>query len=376
MSDWTDDISDNQWRVLEDNDFDPDRFESLLEAYIAGELSEEANRIDAGRLSPPREGDIDLYPGLRGKASQYRELGLEAIDRGEVGLLVLNGGMATRFGGVVKGTVEISEGRSFLGVKCEDAKRFDADVPVILMNSFATHADTADHFEENKNFGLEDERVIPFKQGINLRVTKDGDLYRNGAGEVSMYAPGHGDLAEYIQRGALQRFIEGGGKYLLMSNVDNLLATLDPAVVGHHIAQSTERNLDMTVEVARRSPNDTGGLVARIDDNPQVVEYFRFPEEFDDSQLSVFNTNTFLFNAEALQDDFDLDWFAVNKTVNGDEVVQFERLAGQLSKFLDTSFLMVPSEGRESRYHPIKRPEDLQKHRDELLSILEERLSR
>ena len=67
--------------------------------------------------------------------------GEAAIAAGEVAALVLNGGMATRFGGVVKGVVPVVAGRpelSFLAVKLAGLRA--AGVPVVLVNSFATVA--------------------------------------------------------------------------------------------------------------------------------------------------------------------------------------------------------------------------------------------
>jgi UTP--glucose-1-phosphate uridylyltransferase len=40
--------------------------------------------------------------------------------RGEVGAVILAGGMATRFGGVVKAAVEVLDGQSFLELKLKD----------------------------------------------------------------------------------------------------------------------------------------------------------------------------------------------------------------------------------------------------------------
>ncbi|MFW5967697.1 MAG: hypothetical protein ACOCV2_09280, partial [Persicimonas sp.] len=73
----------------------------------------------------------------------------------------------------------------------------------------------------------------------------------------------------------------------------------------------------------------------------------------------------------ALDDDFDLTWFVVDKQVEGDTVIQFERLAGELSAFLDTTFVEVPAQGDRARFQPIKRREDLAENRERL-----ERISR
>ena len=52
-----------------------------------------------------------------------RDAGVEALAAGRVAQVVLAGGMATRFGGVVKGVVEALDGRSFLVWKLGETAR-------------------------------------------------------------------------------------------------------------------------------------------------------------------------------------------------------------------------------------------------------------
>ena len=56
-------------------------------------------------------------PGSDALARRPATAGLEALAAGRVAQVVLAGGMATRFGGVVKGVVEALDGRSFLDVE-------------------------------------------------------------------------------------------------------------------------------------------------------------------------------------------------------------------------------------------------------------------
>jgi UTP--glucose-1-phosphate uridylyltransferase len=74
-----------------------------------------------------------------------------------------------------------------------------------------------------------------------------------------------------------------------------------------------------------------------------------------------FNTNTLWFWLSAIDRDFDLDWFPVNRVIAGPagrplEVVQFEQLIGQVTEHLDAFYFEVD---RERRFLPIKTREDL-----------------
>ena len=190
-------------------------------------------------------------------------------------------------------------------------------------------------------------------------------LDRNG--KPSLYAPGHGDLPFALQRsGVLEDFIARGGRWLTVSNVDNLGASLDPRVIGLHI----EKGTPMTVEIVRPNQRDVGGFPAIVNGKMMIVEAFRAPASFDVNTIPVFNTNTFVFDAEALLGKLELDWFAAFKNVDGRDVVQFERLVGQLTEFIDVTWLLVPRRGPFSRFMPIKVPADLERREAELTEML------
>ncbi|MFZ4735925.1 MAG: UTP--glucose-1-phosphate uridylyltransferase [Bradymonadia bacterium] len=341
---------------------------TLRRAYLAGELGAARNRL-AGTIEPLQESELEDVRETTHVDAEALALGRRALERGRVGLVVLNGGMATRFGGVVKGVLPVDDQRSFLGLKLLDALRvaqhYDAEPPiVILMNSRATSGPTRAHLDANDYFGYPEERVWLFEQQWAVRLRPSGEVYRDNAGAVSFYGPGHGDLVECIVRaGLLEQFIEGGGQTLLMSNVDNVPATLDLELLGRHLRADT----DLSVELVDKRPGDTGGAPARVDGRAQIVESFRLPEGFDTTRLPVFNTNTLWIRAQALQNTVPLTWFAVEKRVDDQAIVQFERLVGELSAHVGTHWLRVPREGRRTRFVPVKHPDDLGQQRAELL---------
>src|SRR5690606_37390151 len=139
----------------------------------------------------PRAGTADRAP--------LDELGAEAIREGRFGIVILNGGMATRFGGVVKGVVEVVGGRSFLELKIRDTLRVAAQlggrIPICLMTSFATDDATRRHREEHDWFGAGEAGIRCFTQFVSVRMTEDGEPFRSADGAISPYGPGHGDFA-------------------------------------------------------------------------------------------------------------------------------------------------------------------------------------
>lgn len=357
--------------LLQRYGFEDIPFESLRKKLLNGQMGPEQNRIN-GQVEPPEEGDLRALPPLGGDLRRaLAERGTEAIRRGEVAAVILAGGMATRFGGVVKAAVEVLDGQTFLDLKLKDieqlAGRSGGRIPVYLMTSFATHEDVRKMAEPRSTDRCP---ITTFPQFISLRVTPEGELFRDSSGALSPHAPGHGDLTFALRRsGILSRFREAGGRTLMMSNVDNLTATLDPAVIGAHLEAGTP----LTAEMAPKEPGDKGGAPARVDGRAQIVEAFRFPEAFDQERIPVFNTNTFVLDAAAIDAEFPLTWFAVNKTVDDRPAVQFERLVGELTAFLDSGFLRVERHGPDARFQPIKTPDDIDKERPAIITALEAR---
>ncbi len=358
-------------RLLQRYGFDAETFVSLQRRLSAGEAGPEVNRID-GRIEPPAAGDVRPLPPLGSEERErLRARGLAHIARGAVGVVVLAGGMATRFGGVVKAAVEAVDGHSFLDLKLRDVRRLaeqtGARIPTYLMTSFATDEAVSDLAAEHH---APTAPVRTFPQFVSLRLTPEGAIFRGDDARPSPYAPGHGDLPFALRRaGLLDAFREGGGELLYMSNVDNLGATLDPALIGLHL----ESGAAITAEVVDKLPGDKGGAPARVDGVVQIVEAFRFPADFDQDRIGVFNTNSFVLSAEALARDFPLTWFAVQKEVDGRPAVQFERLVGQLTAFLPSAFVRVERDGEDGRFQPVKDPDELAARQGAIRGILRAR---
>ena len=345
--------------------FDEELFESLRAKVASGQLSPESNVV-RGEIEPPAPGDVTPLPAS-GDAmyDRARDAGLEALRRGEVAQVVLAGGMATRFGGVVKAVLAAVDGRSFLEAKLQQTtaleRALDCVVPVALMTSFATDDAVRAHVAER---GLGDPLV--FHQFVSLRLETTGELFVDGAGRPSLYAPGHGDLFQALRRsGTLDALRAQGVRVVTISNVDNLGARVDPVVVGVHLLG--ERPL--TCEVARKE-GDMGGAPVRVDGRLQLVEGPRFPPSFDQELTPVFNTNTALIDSDALDVDYDLTWLYVEKSVDGRDAVQLERVYHEVSAFVPTQYLEVPRRGPRGRFSPIKTPADLERAQDELRELV------
>ncbi len=347
--------------------FDAPQFAALREALARGDLGPERSRLTERPAAVPDEALFAVDELAVEDRHQLRRRGEQAITAGKVAALVLNGGMATRFGGVVKGVVPVVESRpdlSFLAVKLAGLRR--AGVPVVLMHSFATAAATAEHLAAIDWAGVPVADRLEFSQSILPRVLPDGTPLpslpdSDALGDTHLYAaPGHGDTLRRVRdSGVVAALAARGVEHILVSNVDNLGATLDPAVLGAHL-DAIDAGAAMSVEVVLREPGDAGGCVAAVAGKPVILEAFRLPPGTDLADFPHFNTNTLWISLAALRETQPLTWFPVRRALEWPDgstrdVVQFEQLIGQLSEFVPTAYLKVD----RARFLPIKTREDL-----------------
>jgi hypothetical protein len=64
-------------------------------------------------------------------------------------------------------------------------------------------------------------------------------------GRPSLHATGHGDLPDALRSsGLMHRFVERGGRYIWIMNLDNLGAAVDPLVLGWHLERGAQLKLE------------------------------------------------------------------------------------------------------------------------------------
>lgn len=378
--------------------FDARRFAAFQDAVASGRLFPGSTE-HRGPLRPPRPGDILELPPAGAERAALSAEGLRALAAGEVAVVVLAGGMATRFSGagegVVKGAVDVTDGFSFLALKIAQvralAREVRRDVPIALMASFATDEGLRRHLDEHALAGPD---IEVFTQSIGLRLLPTGEvLGADAPGPLPMAsytAPGHGDFFAAIRAsGTLARLRDCGVRTIWLCNVDNLGATLEPALVGLFARAHAERGTTMMAEVVARRPEDGAkvGVVVRTDEGGRdllrIVEGFRIPEGVVQDALRDVSINTFMFAAAALADDVALDVHAVAKKVEGREVLQGESILCEATGALrpDGSLrfrfdaVRVPREGPpgrffDGRFAPVKTPADLEALREPVRASL------
>ncbi|MBS2011468.1 MAG: UTP--glucose-1-phosphate uridylyltransferase [Deltaproteobacteria bacterium] len=351
---------------LEAAGFDKARFVALAETLREGDAATRRRTRNCvkGAVEAPKPGEIGkLPPEGSAEEAALRAKGEAAMRNGELAFCTMAGGMATRMGGIVKALADALPGHSFLSMRLAENATASAKaghaIPLWLMTSEATHQAIVDALKAAQAPA----HVGAFMQNLSLRLTPEGGLFFDDEGKPSTYATGHGDLVDALRRsGMLDAFVARGGRYVWITNVDNLGAAIDPVVLGHFIAQ-TEKGIDVQCEVCRKE-GDKGGIPVHAEGKLQVLEEFRLPPEFDPTAVNVFNTNTFLVRAEPLaRQPLTWTYFEVEKKVDGRTAIQFERLIQEITAYMPSTYLEVPRDGAGSRFLPVKDFDELAKRR-------------
>ncbi len=277
------------------NDLSPDRRELLLASLQAVDF-DLIRRLYENREKKPDFGSLlqnatsPRGPRLSDRADAARrkaavESGEEALRAGRAACVLVAGGQGSRLGFEhPKGMFPIGplSRHSLFQIFAEKilarARRYGRRIPLALMTSPATHAETVDYFERHQRFGLGDDLHV-FCQGTMPSVdAHTGKILMAGLDTLALSPDGHGGMLAAIHRsGILQQFRQEGIRHLFYFQVDNpLLDVAAPEFIGWHLLSGSEMS---TLVVAKRTPLDKVGNVVQVGDRLHVVEYSDLPED-------------------------------------------------------------------------------------------------
>jgi hypothetical protein len=403
--------------------FDPVQHERIRDDLRTGRIGLAQNRLPASALvEDARPGDVHAIDFADPAALA---LGRTALAEGRVAVMTLAAGAGSRWtqgAGTVKALHPFAKlggrHRSFLETHLAKTRAatlaHGAAAPHLFTTSHLTHDATAAFLAAGNNFGYEGTVALSPGRSIGLRfiptvrdlrfsfeevahqqldpqkekmrrsvqkalldwaaTTGEASDYTDNLPNQCIHPVGHWyEVANLLLNGTLRDLIVARPQLetILLHNIDTLGASLDPAVLGHHLSSGAT----LTFEVIRRRIEDRGGGLARVNGQLRLVEGLALPRDEDEFVLTYYNTATCWIRIDAMLALFGLDRAALSDPArvlagvrklaarvptyvtlkdvkkrwgNGQEdilpVAQFEKLWGDMTALpeADTRFVSVP----------------------------------
>lgn len=345
-----------------------ERFADLFGRF----LQEDGPSLDWNKIQKlPADAVMDYSTLKSPKNDQIREM------LGKLVVIKLNGGLGTSMGcHGPKSVIPVRSDLTFLDLTVQQIehlnKTYDANVPLVLMNSFNTDEDTEKIIRKYKGFRVQ---IHTFNQSCFPRISRESFLpiAKDIATEKDIeawYPPGHGDFYDTFRNsGLLKKFIDEGREYCFLSNIDNLGATVDLNILNKLVGSDRmDKPAEFVMEVTDKTRADVkGGTLIQFEDKLRLLEIAQVPKEHIDDFKSVktfkfFNTNNIWAKLDAIdrvlrERTLNMEIIVNNKTLeNGVRVIQLETAVGAAMKCFDGSIgINVP----RSRFLPVKKTSDL-----------------
>ncbi len=162
-------------------------------------------------------------------------------------------------------------------------------------------------------------------------ATGEATDYTDNLPSQCIHPVGHWyEVANLLLNGTLRELLASRPQLdtLFLHNIDTLGASLDPALLGHHLRSGAT----LTFEVIRRRIEDRGGGLARVNGQLRLVEGLALARDEDEFVLTYYNTATCWIKIDAL-----LALFGLDRAALADEarvLSGVRRLAGRMPTYV------------------------------------------
>jgi UDP-N-acetylglucosamine/UDP-N-acetylgalactosamine diphosphorylase len=265
-------------------DLDLDAIPRLIEAYVR---SKPVPTLPAGVEPAPYYPANPGSPERSWDAQHYRRIGEELLRAGKVAAFTVAGGQGTRLGfegpkgcypaGAVtnKPLFQIfAEG--LLAAR----RKYGRIVPWYIMTSPLNHQATIDFFRSQDFFGLGQENLMFFPQGVMPSFeVGSGRLLLAEKDELAANPDGHGGSIRALHMsGALEDMKRRGVEHISYFQVDNpIVKVIDPVFIGLH-AGAPDSSAEMSSKMVPKAyAEEKMGVFCRAGGRTLVIEYSDLP---------------------------------------------------------------------------------------------------
>ncbi|KAL5519530.1 UAP1 [Sanghuangporus vaninii] len=293
--------------------FDPARVNEIYKAALKAD--EDTKHASPDAVEPlPNDVTENIVDAKKERVAEYRQKGLREIAEGRVAVLLMAGGQGTRLGSSdPKGCYDIGlpSHKSLFQLQAERIRRLqtvaekemgkkEGSVRIrwYVMTSDPTHDATRRFFgwgldgkklRKEVNFGLDEDQVVFFKQGVLPCLSASGKILLEAPSKVAVAPDGNGGLYAAL-RNPLTQSINNLTAPSILSDlssrritlihaycVDNCLVKVaDPIFLG----ACATRTADCAAKtVPKERPEESVGVVTRRSGKFAVVEYSEITPE-------------------------------------------------------------------------------------------------
>lgn len=237
-----------------------------------------------------RRGNIEPIPAMsisesKKNKDRFKKIGLEAIQNGKVGAVLLAGGQGSRLGfEKPKGMFNIGVSKELYIFEClinnllKVVHEAGVWIPLFIMTSVQNNNDTINFLEKHNYFGYDKNHVFFFIQEQLPTVDTNGKLMLAEKGKVSAAPNGNGGWYSSLVKSDAYKYLKNSGiEWINVFAVDNVLQKIaDPYFIGAVI--DTGMMCGSKV-VAKAAPEERVGVMCLEDGKPSIVEYFEMTED-------------------------------------------------------------------------------------------------
>lgn len=222
---------------------------------------------------------------ISSSASRYRSIGLDAIKKGQLCLLLLAGGQGTRLGyDKPKGsfnmgiTHELYIFQLLIEHTLEIVNSADTWIHMYIMTSISNNDETIAFFKAHNYWGYNSEYIHFFIQEMNPATDFDGKLLLSSVNSLAMSPNGNGGWFKSMHKaGLLDDIFASNIEWINVFAVDNVLQRIaDPVFLGATI----DNKKSCGAKVVRKiSPDEKVGAICLENGKPHIIEYYELSKD-------------------------------------------------------------------------------------------------
>jgi UDP-N-acetylglucosamine pyrophosphorylase len=273
---------------------------------------------------------------------EYTEIGSKAIENGEVAYCIIADGIDS-ISGSAKSLLKIPN----LEMSLITLKMFQATGtgPIVILSTKDINEDHKAHL--SAQMGVDMSRITFIDQFQSYSLSPDYSFILDEAKQPSLCSCGPGDIFQLLADHPVTKQV----KYVMVVDVSNIFASLDPTIIGHHIYL----NCKVSCEVTRRKDHEPGSVLVLAADGLQISDISRIDvENIDD--YSWLCTDSYVMNSDISFSQLGKQWYRQQKKIKGTVQVQHNRLLEEITTAYDTAYVCVD---RSERFMPVRDLEDL-----------------